>query len=433
MTLFKRFYRINKVGNYMKKIIILFILILFSQNIKSQWIVTSPPSGFDIFDCSFINSQTGYICGYGNSIFKTVTGGTNWINLSFPGTAHDIDAIYFFNANTGMLVSTNDTLYRTTNGGTSWDTKINLGFPASRFFFLDNNTGWATNLGKIAKTTDGGLNWVVTNSISYGPVYFVNAVTGWTCDYTSGSSTIYKTTDGGINWSPQYTATDFRVIYSICFLNKNTGWVSGYREFIAKTTNGGANWTEQNFTPGGAGIYSITFVSQNTGWAAGDFNFSGGSKIFYTTNSGDNWNYIYATTNAGRLFKVQFVSSTTGWLVGQYGKVFRTMNSGGLTGVNNAENQVPDKFELKQNYPNPFNPTTNITYFISSNVKGEMSNVKLVVYNILGKEITTLVNERQSQGIYEVQFSGKQLPSGIYYYTLQAGNYIETKKMMLVK
>jgi photosystem II stability/assembly factor-like uncharacterized protein len=411
------------------KLFISFIFLFFiSQNISSQWVVTSQPSGFDIFDCSFINTQTGYICGYGNSIFKTTSGGTNWINLSFPGTAQNINTIYFFNANTGMLVSTNDTLYRTTNGGASWDVKVNLGFPASRFFYLDNNTGWATNLGKIAKTTDGGINWVTSGSFTYGPIYFVNAMTGWTTDYSGGNSNIYKTTNGGSSWNSQYTATDFRVIYSIYFLNENTGWVSGYREFIAKTTNGGINWTEQNFTAEGAGIYSIAFVNQNTGWGAGDFSFSGGSKIFYTTNSGDNWNYIFATTNAGRLFKVQFVNQYSGWLVGQYGRVFRTMNSGGLTGVGNPGNNAPGNFELMQNYPNPFNPGTNIISRIEKN-----GFVTLKVYDILGKEAAVLVNENLSAGTYTYNFNASELPGGIYFYTLHSGNLSQTRKMVLIK
>jgi photosystem II stability/assembly factor-like uncharacterized protein len=412
----------------MKKLILIIIILFATQNINPQWIVTSQPSGFDIFDCSFINPETGYICGYGNSIYKTSTGGVNWIDLSFPGTAQNINATYFFDANTGMVASTNDTIYRTTNGGVNWDLKYNIGFPVTRFFFLNNNTGWATNNGVIAKTTNGGFNWAVVNSFSYGPICFVNSMTGWTNDYSAGSSTIYKTTDGGNNWLSQYTATDFRVIYSIYFLNENTGWVSGYREFIAKTTNGGLNWIEQNFTAGGQGIYSIAFINQNTGWGAGDFSFSGGSKIFYTTNSGNNWNYIFASTNAGRLFKVQFVNQNTGWLIGQYGKVFRTTNTGGLTEVKSVNNSFPDKYDLKQNYPNPFNPSTNIKYQIANN-----SFVTLKIFDILGKEISTLVNEYLKAGTYEIVFDAVNIPSGIYYYKITAGNYINTKKMILLK
>ncbi len=91
-------------------------------------------------------------------------------------------------------------------------------------------------------------------------------------------------------------------------------------------------------------------------------------------------------------------------------------------------NQVPKSFVLEQNYPNPFNPTTNIKYQIVNN-----SFVSLKVYDILGREVETLVNESLKPGTYEVDFDGSNLSSGVYYYRMEAGNYFETKKMLLVK
>jgi len=88
----------------------------------------------------------------------------------------------------------------------------------------------------------------------------------------------------------------------------------------------------------------------------------------------------------------------------------------------------PKEFKLEQNYPNPFNPTTSIQYQISS-----ISAVTLKVYDILGSEVAALVNEEQQPGYYEVHFSGSSLASGMYVYRLQAGEYISTKKMMLLK
>jgi hypothetical protein len=90
-------------------------------------------------------------------------------------------------------------------------------------------------------------------------------------------------------------------------------------------------------------------------------------------------------------------------------------------------------FTLQQNYPNPFNPSTVIKYSIPANVKSEMSNVKIVVFDILGREVATLVNENQKAGNYEVTFNAKNLTSGIYFYRLQSGSFVESKKMILVK
>lgn len=97
-------------------------------------------------------------------------------------------------------------------------------------------------------------------------------------------------------------------------------------------------------------------------------------------------------------------------------------------GVNNISTVIPDKFSLFQNYPNPFNPATSIKYSVQSS-----QNIKLVVYDILGKEISTLVNEKQSPGIYEVTFDASNYPSGVYFYKLSADNFSEIKKMVLIK
>ncbi|MCB0731991.1 MAG: T9SS type A sorting domain-containing protein [Ignavibacteriae bacterium] len=107
-----------------------------------------------------------------------------------------------------------------------------------------------------------------------------------------------------------------------------------------------------------------------------------------------------------------------------------------LTSISN-QGKIPVKFELFQNYPNPFNPTTIIKYQIphpsADGVKSEISNVKLVVYDVLGREIATLVNEKQSPGNYEVEFDGSDLTSGIYFYKISSGSYTEVKKMILLK
>ncbi|MBI1932092.1 MAG: T9SS type A sorting domain-containing protein [Ignavibacteriales bacterium] len=90
--------------------------------------------------------------------------------------------------------------------------------------------------------------------------------------------------------------------------------------------------------------------------------------------------------------------------------------------------KIPNYYALNQNFPNPFNPETKISYSIAEN-----SNVTLKVYNILGSEIATLVNKKQNSGNYEVSFNAVNISSGIYFYTLQSGNYTQTKKMVLVK
>ncbi len=94
---------------------------------------------------------------------------------------------------------------------------------------------------------------------------------------------------------------------------------------------------------------------------------------------------------------------------------------------------IPSEFELNQNYPNPFNPTTKIKFSIPSSKNLSINLVQLKIYNVQGREIATLVNEEKPAGSYEVEFNGRDLASGIYFYQLRAGNFAETKTMALLK
>jgi hypothetical protein len=103
-------------------------------------------------------------------------------------------------------------------------------------------------------------------------------------------------------------------------------------------------------------------------------------------------------------------------------------------GIKNISSEVPSNFKLYQNYPNPFNPTTNIKFDITrTEVRSRKSEVSLKIFDILGKEIQTLVNEQLQPGTYEITFDGSNLSSGIYYYKLISGDFIDSKKMMMIK
>jgi len=99
-----------------------------------------------------------------------------------------------------------------------------------------------------------------------------------------------------------------------------------------------------------------------------------------------------------------------------------------ITGIKQIASTIPDRFELYQNYPNPFNPSTTIKYDLARKTR-----VKLVVYDILGREVSTLVDETQKSGSYRVVWNASQFASGVYLYRLQAGNYSTTKKLLLLK
>jgi hypothetical protein len=137
-----------------------------------------------------------------------------------------------------------------------------------------------------------------------------------------------------------------------------------------------------------------------------------------------------------------FTDENSGWIYAGGGGIlthmYRTTNGGhgGIVSVDdNTIDSGPEGFSLEQNYPNPFNPVTSIKYVV-----GSFQFVSLKVYDVLGKEVATLVNEEKPAGEYEIEFNAvshsgnvRNLPSGIYFYQLKAGSFVETKKMVLIK
>ncbi|MCW8849250.1 MAG: T9SS type A sorting domain-containing protein, partial [Melioribacteraceae bacterium] len=105
---------------------------------------------------------------------------------------------------------------------------------------------------------------------------------------------------------------------------------------------------------------------------------------------------------------------------------------GHITSVDEL-NIIPEQYSLSQNYPNPFNPTTIIKYSIPNFASNLNSSVVLKIYDVLGREVRTLVNQVQKPGNYEVNFNASDLSSGIYFYSIKAGNFYQTKKLMLLK
>ena len=125
-----------------------------------------------------------------------------------------------------------------------------------------------------------------------------------------------------------------------------------------------------------------------------------------------------------------FINSQTGWICGDSSVILKTTNGGGdiITNVSTHNSLTTDNYSLSQNYPNPFNPTTRINYELPVT-----NYVSLKVYDALGNEVETLVNENQNAGSYSIDFNAAALPSGIYFYKFVTEKFTETKKMVLVK
>ncbi len=146
-----------------------------------------------------------------------------------------------------------------------------------------------------------------------------------------------------------------------------------------------------------------------------------------TNNTGDS--YSSSVVVSGSVVHVVWNDNRDG----NFEIYYKRNPTGNLVGINNNGTKIPSSYSLSQNYPNPFNPITKIKLEIPQDVKRKTSDVKLVVYDILGKEFAKLVNEQLQPGTYEVTFDGSTLYSGVYFYKIVADNFVETRKMILLK
>jgi len=441
----------------MKRILLFILSLLFlatafqsDKILTSGWYQQFMPNlnGQAISDIYFLDSLNGWAVTQSASvtdtayILKTTNGGDNWI-IKY-GSIDDYSKVMFVNQNTGF-VSGGD-LLKSTNSGNNWfsinrpnQTKI------EDMYVLNNDTIWIVDndhlTGGVFRTTNGGLNW--TQQFSGGTenpnkIYMYNARIGFITNNTGGLLNIRKTTDGGLNWSILVSNDSFTDIYLIDSL---TGWRAN--NFIKKTTDGGLNWVNQVLPQGingqaiSAGIKSLSVINKDTIWgsyASVIFpNSIWRSILFRTTNGGDNWLYQIpdTTINLGRYLNIRFFNKYSGWAYASGGGIHTTTGGDTLfyTGVTQINTEVPNDYKLFQNYPNPFNPKTTIEYEIKRS-----GFITLGVYDIRGKEMMTLVSQKQTPGKYLVDFPGVLFPSGVYFYRLSVDEIpINTKKMMLIK
>jgi len=400
----------------MIKFFILLILIFTSKAFAQLgWqSYTTPAASIKSVKISFQNESTGFLMAYG--IYKTVNGGVNWQQKTLRFEPNASFSLNFVSSLTGFFSDLNSIVYKTTNGGDNWSMLPYTFSNVMAIDFINNNTGWFLEPFSITKTTDCGetfTHYAITDSTNafYG-LDFLNENTGWACGYKR----IYKSTNSGMNWAYSFSSASF--LYKIKFINSLTGFTAGLGT-VYKTTDGGNTWTQLDLHD--YSFRSIEFTNQLTGWIGGS-----GGALYKTTDTGLNWQKINLDS-AANFIDIDFINENTGWLTTNYNKIYKTTNSGTVF-ISNTSSEIPLQFELKQNYPNPFNPSTNINYSIKKS-----GLVKLSIYDLSGKEISTLVNEVQQAGSYSVTFNGSGFSSGVYYYKLASDNFSETKKMILAK
>lgn len=376
-----------------------------------------------------------------------------------------------WSASDGTLYSTNGrTIFRSTNSGVAWDSMATM--PATVNIISTKGTTHVfvcTNGAGVIRSTNRGVNWagantgLTTNNTRFG---VVNA----SGDIFVGSETagVFRSTNNGDLWTSVSSNLPQLNIGALCVTNSGTllAGVKGTNG-IYRSTNNGASWNITGMptnvrvyslaaNPANNQIYAGTRWDPNAQFPNGVYRsaddgqtwthsglsgrsistalptFSGGSifigtdsiGVFRSTNNGTTWDSV----NTGLTNRnILTLCLANGYLfTGTFGGIFRSVNP--VTSVREIDDQNPIEFSLQQNYPNPFNPSTKIGFKVQGS-----GHVTLKVYDVLGKEVATLVNEGLKLGSYETTFNAEGLASGTYYYRLQSGEFVQTKKLLLLR
>lgn len=444
-----------------------FVIFLFYSvnNSYSQWTLGGSVSNTGTFpSISVVDQNTAWIAGGSNVpvIYKTTNGGTTWATVPTTGITLDLFCVWGIDANTAYVgdggaaggAGGNAKFYKTTDGGTTWTTVASTGGTAGFFNGIvfsrtsptvgiaqsDPPTG-VGNPYYISITTNGGQNW---NQLSPNPpgvtgqassqnsiIVIDNQFFGFGLGSTAPARA-YLTSNGGTSWFVASLAgITGGFVSGLAFKeNKLNGIAatSSSLPSIARTTDGGVTWTSVNVGASFTGYCTCKWIDgTNTCYISANAGASGVVKK--STDGGLTWTTM-TTSGLTGITSMEFVRSGTtvyGYAVTANGAVLKVTDV--VTEVNTVNSIIPSEYNLEQNYPNPFNPATTINFSIPKS-----SNVSLKVYNSLGKEVATLVNEFKAAGNYSADFTaGNELTSGIYFYSLIADGFTATKKLMLVK
>ena len=390
----------------------------------------------------FVDSLNGWAAGEAGTIIRTTDGGDSWEVQNSTVQTFIMD-IFFVDKNNGWALTLKDVfpfnsvILKTTNGGNDWSAEDFPDFSKliRTIFFFDTLNGFVGG-SYIGYTSDGGNSWVESdidsNMVSSFPVYkfnFLNRQFGYACGgRLDVAGVVWRTTNYGLNWTAQGISAD-EIFDIFIFDSLNTITLSGdpegfYNIANLKTFDAGVTWNYEELPFFGLS-FNIDFRTYNEGWSAS------GYKFLFTSDRGETWSEV-ETPDSSIIYDLQFANARNGYAVGQDGVILKLDPA--LVSVEDKVSS-PTQFILHQNYPNPFNPSTTIKFaipLVETNRDASLLTT-LKVYDILGNEVATLVNEEKPAGNFEVEFVARDLVSGVYFYQLEAGNFFETKKMIYLK
>ena len=374
---------------------------------------------------SFVDSQTCMAAGDSGTVLRTSDGGAHWfqqlqgtlfvkLGLSFRGSS-------FLDGATGTIVGDQGTIIHTTDGGQQWSTEASqTSNQLNAVSFLNEAQGYAVgNSGTILRTTDGGSVLMNESGLTLSNLNAVSLDAPDQIMIVGDHGTILYSSDGGGMWTSQSSGITYN-LFAVS-VHADTAIVTGEHGTILRSTNKGDTWTMQA-SGSNSHLRSIQSPNSSVTWIVGD-----NGTILRTTNGGSTWTGQSSGTSEP-LYAVSFSGINSGTVVGASGTILHT-STGGVLGVREGfPPHLPPQFALEQNYPNPFNP---VTHFQFSLANRQLTILK--VYDVLGREVTTIVNAVKPPGSYTVDWDASNVPSGIYFYQLRAGDFSSVKKMLLIR
>lgn len=375
----------------------------------------------------------------GVAYYKTVDGGMNWTIIQGTGGFYP-DALAISPADPNKIYIANfSSLSYSSNGGTDFVNTLIGSIDAVQEIYLrpDNENliyvkGFSGTSVQLIRTTNGGTSWgliTLPNATNFWNLRLSNSEPGVMYYFpdTFNNLLLYRSTNSGVNWTLLSLPLQGNEIIYDAQVDATGKLFVGALSFY-ESTNRGDTWTRNyNYLFPNPQVYD--FLIQ-PGITSRIYSINpNNNRLFGTTNTGVNW---YSVNNSGLPGDYQFLYEAG---ISSNGKVYISTEKGFYSGIPtlvNKENiisEVASSYELFQNRPNPFNPETEIKFNLPI-----AANVKLKIFNVIGQEVMSIYNgEFKQAGNHSLKINMANYPSGVYFYVLQTNEFIQGKKMLLMK
>ncbi len=376
----------------------------------------------------------------GNEVFRSSDAGSSWIESNAGMNSWWVNTLAVGNPGgvAEVFAGGSNGVFISTDLGESWTTAGLADKNICRIFVYDSlvfaavgSEEWASDSDIIYMSSDVGVTW---NDISAGLVATVMdlevigsqtfALVGWDGGPRGESgSAIYHNTINGQDWERvDSNLSNLSEVSSIATVN-NMLFAGIWGQGVFRSADYGATWSQSGLVNGS--IWTVTAFS--TGSRTNLFAGAGGGQAFVSSDEGVSWSSVGDGLPTGGM--ELFAFDGTFIFTGDYSHgMWRRPLSEMITDVQPSLMELPSQYLLSQNFPNPFNPSTTISYQLPT-----QSHVMLKVFDVLGREVATLVNGVEEPGYKSVSWDAANVPSGVYFYRLQTNSFIETKKLLLLR